>query len=79
MGEKELLEKIEQYKNSIPYEEQAEEETYQHRLAECRQCRWLNQGVCGKCGCFVEVRALRKQSICPHEDPRWLEASPARP
>ena len=52
-------------------EEQAAQEEYERRLKRCRTCQWLRQGVCGKCGCFVEARAYRKRAVCPHEEPRW--------
>lgn len=71
MGEEELLEIISCFKDSIPKEEQANEKEYQQRLELCRKCQWLNQGVCGKCGCFVEARAYRQRARCPHEHPRW--------
>lgn len=71
LGEQELLERIRVYQDSIPSEEQAAEEIYQHRLAQCGKCSWLNKGICGRCGCFVEARAYRKKAFCPHEHPRW--------
>lgn len=71
LGERELLEKVDTYKNSIVPEERAGRELYRRRLAECEKCCWLNQGICGKCGCFVEARAWRGNASCPHEKPRW--------
>jgi len=56
---------------SIPEEDLAEQDEYQRRLDLCKQCQWLNQGICRKCGCFVEARAYRQKSVCPHEHPRW--------
>lgn len=70
-GQEELLEQIAAYQDSVPQEEQAPEELYRRRLATCQSCDWLNQGVCGKCGCFVEARAYRSRAVCPHEHPRW--------
>ncbi len=71
LGEEQLLDSVYSYRASIPEEEQTECVEYDRRLEICKQCDWLNQGVCGKCGCFVEARAYRKSSYCPHEHPRW--------
>lgn len=71
LGEAELLEKIAAYQDSIPVIERTEEQEYRQRLEKCRLCQWLNQGICGKCGCFVEARAFRRKAVCPHEHPRW--------
>lgn len=71
LGEEELLESIRSFKESIPEEDLAEQDEYQRRLDLCKQCQWLNQGICRKCGCFVEARAYRQKSVCPHEHPRW--------
>lgn len=71
LGERELLQSLEAYRYSVPPEEQAEEREYHRRLELCKACDWLRQGICGKCGCFVEARAYRSGAVCPHELPRW--------
>lgn len=71
------MEKGEQYRQLKEYLDSFEEDIrstdveYNRRLEICRQCESLNEGICGKCGCFVEARALRKYGTCPHEEPRW--------
>lgn len=42
-----------------------EEGLYEERLAVCRECDMLLQGMCRKCGCYVELRAAVKNNVCP--------------
>ena len=38
-------------------------------LAVCKECKYLNEGLCGACGCFVELRAVIAVNRCPYE--KW--------
>lgn len=67
----EEYEKVMEYIANMDREIKADTEEYEKRLALCRECDSLYQGICGKCGCFVEVRAMRKDGRCPHEEPHW--------
>lgn len=60
---------IEKYKAAIKAEEQAEEKEYERRLSICKSCDLLNQGTCGACGCYVELRAAARAGRCPHR--KW--------
>ncbi len=62
---------IDQMILAMPEEQKADEETYRFRLSQCKACDSLNSGMCGKCGCYVELRALKKNQRCPHEDKKW--------
>ena len=42
---------------------------YEDRLAVCKECKYLNEGLCGACGCFVELRAVIAVNRCPYE--KW--------
>jgi len=42
---------------------------YKERLDICRQCDYLLDATCQKCGCYVEIRALRNTSHCPYK--KW--------
>ncbi len=42
---------------------------YEERLNVCRQCDKLLEGTCTACGCYVELRAARKSTHCPHR--KW--------
>ena len=35
------------------------------RLAVCRECDLLIDGLCRSCGCYVELRAAVKNGSCP--------------
>lgn len=56
---------------ALPEERRAEENEYRRRLYICRQCDSLGEGTCGKCGCFVELRAAKEDMHCPHEKHFW--------
>lgn len=71
INEKEEYRKLEEYLASYPEESKVSEDIYEKRLGFCKECECLNQGICTKCGCFVEARALKKIGYCPHERPRW--------
>lgn len=42
---------------------------YEERLSVCMECDMLLQGMCRKCGCYVEMRAAVKKNRCPGE--KW--------
>lgn len=50
-------------------DDRASDELYQNRLALCKECDYLNDGTCGACGCFVELRAARAIGKCPYK--KW--------
>ena len=68
---KKLYELIREYIEAIPEDARAEESAYQARLARCRACDWLANGMCRQCGCYVEVRAAKRGQRCPVVPPRW--------
>ena len=41
------------------------ENIYEKRLAACKECDMLIQGICRKCGCYVELRASVAKNSCP--------------
>ncbi|MFR2155608.1 MAG: DUF6171 family protein [[Eubacterium] siraeum] len=51
--------------------EKADEALYKKRLEICTECDCLINGMCSKCGCFVEMRAAYAINRCPHEDKLW--------
>ncbi len=44
---------------------------YARRLSLCESCEHIQGGTCMRCGCLVEVRALRKDQHCPPPLRRW--------
>lgn len=65
------FENIYEYIAVIPEDIKTPDEEYKRRLALCKECDELINGMCRKCGCFVEVRAAKKINRCPSEDKRW--------
>lgn len=70
MFEKELI-KLQDYIDRIPEEEKVTKEEYERRLLICDSCSDLRGGLCGQCGCYVAVRAVRKTGYCPHVRTKW--------
>lgn len=60
---------IEKYKSAIKAADKAEEACYESRLSVCKKCDYLNEGTCGACGCYVELRAAAKNTVCPYK--KW--------
>lgn len=44
-------------------------EVYEERLAVCKNCDYLEDGMCRACGCFVELRAAVKKNVCSYN--KW--------
>ena len=53
----------------IEEDSKADKAVYEDRLAVCKECKYLNEGLCGACGCFVELRAVIAVNRCPYE--KW--------
>ena len=47
------------------------EALYEERLALCKECDNLLNGMCRTCGCFVEMRAAIAANSCPAVHPKW--------
>ena len=56
---------------ALPEEQRATAETYEMRLAHCRDCAQLWDGTCALCGCYVELRAAKRRMGCPRVPPCW--------
>lgn len=59
------------YIANLPSEQKADDHTYAHRLSLCKECPHLVNGMCDLCGCFVEVRAVKRLQRCPDTPARW--------
>ena len=69
-GKSKSFESIKEYISTISPELKVSSEIYQNRLEECRKCDNLISGMCLKCGCYTEVRAVFKDKKCPDYDNR---------
>lgn len=56
---------------ALPPEKRVAEDEYRRRLELCRECGQLGAGVCGECGCFVELRAAKRAMHCPSAERKW--------
>lgn len=65
----EELEKIKKLIELMPETEKAENDEYLRRLTLCKICEKLSSGTCIACGCYVELRAIKKKNHCP--DKHW--------
>ncbi len=59
------------YIQNIPEEEKVPDAEYERRLAVCRECAWLSEGMCRMCGCYVELRAAMRVRGCPSVPGLW--------
>jgi hypothetical protein len=67
----EILEKIRQLVALMPEKEKSSEELYRSRLEICQKCDDLLDGMCKKCGCYVQLRAAKCSNKCPSEMHLW--------
>lgn len=74
-GEEALYATLRDYIDTLPQEQKASDALYRARLAVCAACAHLQSGMCARCGCYVEVRAMKRRLACPDVPPRW----PAEP
>lgn len=52
--------------------EKVAEPEYNRRLLLCRDCDFLTDGMCVKCGCYVEYRAAFVNKCCAdYENKKW--------
>lgn len=70
-GEEELAKSVSEYIASLSDEIKANDDLYKARLLICSRCDSLRNGMCGKCGCYVEMRAAVRDNRCPSEKKLW--------
>lgn len=63
------LRMLEKSKAAISPKDRASDEIYVRRIAACEECQHLKGPTCMACGCYVELRALRKSVSCPYR--KW--------
>ena len=71
MQEGEYFRNMYEYIAQLDPDVKSEEELYEKRLAACKQCGNLVNGMCRVCGCFVEMRAAVKKNSCPAAERYW--------
>lgn len=60
---------IEKSYAAIPPRDRTPEEAYAARVALCEACDYFQAATCRACGCYVELRAMRKNTHCPYK--KW--------
>ena len=63
------LQMIEKAKAAVSPRDRAEEAVYDRRIGICEECDKLSGPTCLACGCYVELRAIRKSVRCPYK--KW--------
>lgn len=67
----EYLEHMRIYLKALDDDIKTEEALYGERLQLCAKCEDLLEGLCRKCGCYVEYRAAIRKKHCPGVPPSW--------
>lgn len=69
LDESTYYKELNDYLEQLDEEDKAESALYEQRLATCKECDYLNAGMCRTCGCYVEMRAAMKRNRCPYK--KW--------
>jgi len=64
-GQEAYFRSLRDYVENLDADIKAPEALYEERLGICGGCDMLLQGMCRKCGCYVEMRAAVRKNVCP--------------
>ncbi len=70
-GKTDIADSVKAAISRMPDFRKADDETYRKRLDICRECEYLSDGTCLKCGCYVELRAAARDGYCPDVRKKW--------
>lgn len=70
-AERPLFALMREWIDALPEENRTAPGAYRTRLAACQACDALVNGMCGLCGCYVELRAAKANQRCPGLPARW--------
>lgn len=68
-GQEEYFRTLREYIENLDVDIKASDSLYEDRLKTCRECGMLLEGMCRRCGCYVELRAAVTKNHCPGE--KW--------
>ncbi len=68
-GKETYYQSVVRLRQAMPAAERADDVEYDRRLSVCRECPHLDNATCMQCGCYAEVRALKRAARCPMK--RW--------
>ncbi len=57
---------LHEYIARIEEDIKAPDALYEERLSVCKECDYLQEGMCRACGCFVELRAAIMTNVCSY-------------
>lgn len=60
---------IEKNKAAMSEKSRVSDALFDQRIAICEECGYLSGPTCRACGCYVELRALKKGVSCPYR--KW--------
>ncbi len=71
-GEEKSFIGVKDYIDTIDNSLKVNDDLYVKRLSFCKKCDNLISGMCLKCGCYVEIRAVFRNKSCPDfDDKKW--------
>ncbi|MDE6863660.1 MAG: hypothetical protein K2J41_04655 [Eubacterium sp.] len=71
-GEEKSFIGVKDYIGTIDSSLKVNDDLYDKRLSFCKECDNLISGMCLKCGCYVEIRAIFRNKSCPDfDDKKW--------
>lgn len=74
MDQEEYFVNLHTYIANLDADIKVDSQKYNERLAVCKNCDLLADGMCRACGCFVELRAAIGKNSCPYD--KWLAQKP---
>ncbi len=69
LDEERYEEMLERSMAAIPSGDRADEALREQRVGVCQGCEFFTAAVCRACGCYVELRSLKKNARCPYK--KW--------
>ncbi len=71
-GEEKSFIGVKDYIDTIDNSLKVNDDLYLKRLSFGKECDNLISGMCLKCGCYVEIRAVFRNKSCPDfDDKKW--------
>ena len=66
MNQETYMDNLYDYIRRLDEDIKADQALYEERLSVCKECDYLQEGMCRACGCFVELRAVIKNNVCSY-------------
>lgn len=68
-GQEAYFRSLREYIENLDMDIRVSDSLYEERLHVCKECGMLLEGMCRRCGCYVELRAAVLKNHCPGE--KW--------